>query len=126
MRVNSRVFTERSDMLDGIQIPNCPSQLRAIAERLMMMVTKPGYSVGSYNSVTQLDKMLILDYWREYDDLHDTDLADYDFKEWWLTKATEPDLVSRAARWLVSHNYLFLDPDVQKGRCSRSRNSVTQ
>jgi hypothetical protein len=110
-------------MLEGIQIPNCPTQLRTVAERLMMMVTKPGYTVGDYNSITKLDKMLMMDYWKEYDRLVEQaserffltqEKAYIQFRQWFVKYATDPDLISRATRWLVSHNYLFLDPDVQQ------------
>ncbi len=115
MRVNSRVLTEKSDLLGGIQIPNCPSQFRVVAERLMMMATKPGYSVGDYNTMTELDKILMLDYWREYDglttkehEIYYTQEQSYQgFKQWFVHKATAPELIRRARQWLVEHQYLI-------------------
>ena len=107
MRVNSRVFTERTDMLDGIQIPNCPAQFKVVAERIMNMVTKPGFSIGAYHTATELDKWLMVDYWQEYDNL---DTAHFDI--WFVTRATSPELVRRARQWLSEHNYVFLDADV--------------
>ena len=109
MRVNSRVLTEKSDILGNIQIPNCPSQFRLVAENLMMLATKPGYAVGKYINITELDKILTLDYWREYDNL---DMAN--FKEWFIRKSTPADLISRARRWLEEHNYVFIDPTVKE------------
>lgn len=113
MKVNSRVFTEKTDMLDSIRIPTCPSEIRDEVEKIMMMVTKPGYSVRDYINVTHLDKLLTLDYWREYDGLK---LALYEdrFDGWFVSSATSADLISRAIRWLVSHNYIFLKPEVQR------------
>jgi len=121
MRVNSRVFTERTDMLDGIQIPNChPTELRKVAERIMNMVTALDYSVGDYNSVTELDKKLTVDYWEKYDDI-DTDSSIYEFRQWYL-KATEPDTINRALRWLISHNYLIIKESVRERAMKASEN----
>jgi len=107
MRVNSRVFTEKVDMMDEIQIPNCPSQFKGVAEKLVMMASKPGYSCPDYNTVSQLDKMLMLAFWKEYDGLKQDD-----FEKWFLSEATMPDLITRARRWLVERHYLILKPDV--------------
>ena len=124
MRVNSRVFTEKTDLLGGIQIPNCPSQFKSVAEQLMMMITKPGYSVPDYHNVSQLDKMLTLYYWQEYDGLTEA-LTQNDFVKWFLESATMPDTISRAIRWLSSHNYVFLKPDVQE-RATEASNKWRQ
>ena len=111
MRVNSRVFTERTDMLDGIRIPNCPNQFKSIAENIMNMATKPGYSAGDYNTMTELDKILMLDYWRECDGFIEG-LDFNNFKMWFIHKATAPELIRRARQWLSEHQYLILKPDV--------------
>jgi len=116
MRVNQRVFTERIDMLDGIRVPNCPSQFKAIAENIMNMASKPGYSVPDYNTMTELDKILMLDYWREYDDYNKDVLCgddlQKDFPKWFIHKATNPELIRRARQWLSQHNYIILKPNV--------------
>ncbi len=113
MRVNSRVFTERVDMLDGIRIPNCPSQFKVIAENIMNMASKPGYSVGDYNTMTELDKMLMLDYWREYDGLVlPTSDLNGGFKNWFVHKATSTELLRRARQFLTERNYLILKESV--------------
>lgn len=115
MRVNSRVFTERKDMLDGIRIPNCPSQFKVIAENLMNLATKPGFAVGDYNTMTELDKILMWDYWREYDGLfageHD-EIESRNVREWFVHKATAPELIRRARQWLAEHNYIILKESV--------------
>ena len=113
MRVNPRVFEEKMDMLDDIQIPSCPSPLRPTCEHIMDMVTKPDFSIGSYNTMTELDKRLTVMYWDTYDNL--TMPRKYtcaDFEEWYIEKATSADLISRARRWLSEHNYLLIKPDV--------------
>lgn len=78
-----------------------------------MMATKPGYAVANYINVTQLDKILTVDYWKEYDGLTDID-SQQGFSDWYIKQATPPDNISRAIRWLVSHNYLLLKPEVQE------------
>ncbi len=113
MHVNSRVLTEKSDLLGEIQIPNCPSQFKSVAERLMMMATKPGYSVPDYHAVSQLDKLLTLHFWKEYDGLNEG-LSQRDFENWFLTSSTSFDMITRARRWLVERNYLILKPDVRE------------
>lgn len=112
MRVNNRVFTEKMDMLDFVQIPKCPSQLRVVAENIVNMAASLGYSMGNYHTMTELDKMLMWDYWRAYDKLPITDYES--LKLWFTKKATAPDLITRARRWLVEHNYLIIKPDVSE------------
>lgn len=114
MRVNSRVFTEKSDLFDSIKIPNCPSEIRAVAESVMMLVTAPGYSTPTYRNVTQLDKIITWEYWLEVDGMRAILNNPSDMKGWFVNKATSPDLISRSMRWLTSHNYLLLDPAVQE------------
>ena len=129
MRVNSKVYTERIDMLDGIQIPNCqPKELRVVAEKIMTMVMALDYSLTDYNSVTELDQKITVDYWREFNGLlirnffdPDDNEALQEFKKWYL-KATEPDLISRAMRWLISHNYLIIKETVRERAQKASEN----
>lgn len=115
MRVNSRVFDEKQDMFQNIQVPNCPSEFRAIAENILMMATKPGYAVSDYHTMTELDKILMWDYWREFDGgkpvLNCDTIAG--MREWFIKKATAPELIRRARQWLVERNYLILKGDVQ-------------
>ncbi len=110
MRVNSKVFTERIDMFADIKIPNCPSQFKVIAKNLINMLSSPGYSVGDYHTMTELDKILMWDYWREYDRLPITTYDDLRF--WFVHKATAPELIRRARQWLSEHNYLLIKSDV--------------
>lgn len=112
MRVNSRVFNERMDMLEGIKIPNCPSQFKVIAENILTMTTKLGYSVPDYNTVTELDNILALAYWHEYDNMPKTSSDSFD--DWFIHKATSWELIRRSREWLAQKNYIFLKEDVQK------------
>lgn len=111
MKVNSRVFTERADMFEGITIPNCPTQFKAVAQNIVMLVSKPGYSAGKYNTMTELDKIIMLGYWREYDYMT---YEEDGFDNWFIHTATNPELIRRARQWLVEHNYLLLNSDVQE------------
>jgi hypothetical protein len=101
-------------MFDAIRIPNCPTQFKAIAENIVMMATKPGYSAPDYNTMTELDKNLMVDYWGEYDGLDcdsDKTVCSLD-RYWFVHKATSPELIRRARQWLVEHNYLILKESV--------------
>ncbi len=114
MRVNSKVFTQRMDMLDTIRIPNCPSEFRIYAEKLVMMVTKPGYQVGTYHKMSELQKKLIVDYWLEFDNLtFATSGGNNNFKQWFITQATQPELLRRAVQWLISGNYFIVPDDIR-------------
>lgn len=116
MRVNSRVFDEKQDIFQNIRVPNCPSEFRAVAENILMMATKPGYSIGDYHTMTELDKNLMWDYWREFDGgkpvLNCDTIAQ--MREWFIKKATAPELIRRARQWLTERNYLIVKPEVQK------------
>ena len=45
MRVNPRVFEEKSDMFNSIQIPSCPTVIREIAERIMNLPRPDGRGI---------------------------------------------------------------------------------
>lgn len=113
MRVNNKVFAERMDMLDSIRIPNCPSQFKAIAENIINMMIEPGFAFGEYNTMTMADKILMLDYWKKYDGL----LAVIgcrlsEFEDWFIYKATAPELIRRARQFLTERNYLIAKESV--------------
>lgn len=114
MRVNPEVYTKRLDMNNEVRIPNCePAQLKTVAERLMQMVMGLDYDTGDYHTMTELDKKLMVDYWKTYDNLLDClSKITYGFDEWFVMCATEPELIRRARQWLVAHRYLILKSDV--------------
>jgi len=119
MRINSRVYDEKQDMFEGIRVPNCPSEFRVIAENILMMASKPGYAVGDYNTMTELDKNLMVDYWHEYDGMKALLYTMFPhtangFKPWFIKHATAPELIRRARQWLTERNYLIVKTDVQK------------
>jgi len=114
MRVNSRVYDEKTDMMGVIRVPNCPSEFRAVAENILSMATKPGYALSDYNTMTELDKNLMWDYWREFDGgkpvLNCDTIAQ--MREWFVKKATAPELIRRARQWLTEHQYLIVKETV--------------
>jgi len=106
MRVNSRVYDEKTDMFQAIRVPNCPSEFRAVAENILAMATKPGYALSNYNTMTELDKNLMWDYWVEYDQIFTENMEE--LKHWFVKHATPPELIRRARQWLTEHNYLIV------------------
>jgi len=117
MRVNSRVYDEKQDIFQNIRVPNCPTEFRAVAENILSMATKPGYALSDYNTMTELDKNLMVDYWTEFDDMLrwvyplPEEPAKY-FKECFVKLATPPELIRRARQWLTEHNYLIVKETV--------------
>lgn len=117
MRVNSRVFTERTDMLQELYVKDCPAQFKKEADNLLNMVAQPGYSVGEYHTMTELDKKLMVDYWETYDGLnleHIEFEVTKDFKRWFVTEATPPELIRRARQFLSERNYIIINETVKE------------
>jgi len=113
-------------MFQAIRVPNCPSEFRAVAENILAMATKPGFALSDYNTMTELDKNLMWDYWVEFDGFalaavqnvitHAT-VKTYKsggLRAWFVKKATPPELIRRARQWLTERNYLIVKPEVQK------------
>lgn len=117
MRINSEVYQKRIDAFGEIRIPNCePQQLKVVTERLMQMIIDREKELDAtpyqYNTVTELDKLLTVDYWERYDNLLDClGKITYGFKEWY-TIATDASLIERGRRWLIAHRYIFLKQGV--------------
>lgn len=116
MRVNPRVLQERQDLLGEIKIPassNCPSQFKTIAENILTMCTKLDYSCPDYNTMSELDKILMVQYWTEYDGLEQIIGRDgLSFTNWFVGSATSPELIRRSRQWLVERNYILCKSDV--------------
>lgn len=119
MRINSRVYDEKQDMFEAIRVPTCPSEFRAVAENILAMATKPGYAVSDYNTMTELDKILMWDYWREFDGMKIilqsmTPKLVSEMQEWFIKKATPPELIRRARQYLVEKNWIIVKPEVRQ------------
>jgi len=113
MRVNTKVFDERIDLFSELYVKNCPSQFEATANHVLNLITKPGYSVGDYHTMSQLDKILMVDYWKEYDGMIDAlTRTPGEFTGWFIKSATSPELIRRSRQWLTEHNYIFVNSDV--------------
>lgn len=126
MRVNSKVFAERTDLFQDLYVKDCPSQFATEANRLLNMCVGVGYSPPkSYNTMSELYKRLTLDYWQKYDALIYSPLLD--FTHWYVKEATDPSNIERAIRWLAQHNYFLVDETVlarAEKAASNFRNSV--
>jgi hypothetical protein len=124
MKVHSQIDTKMG--LDGeIHITNCePQQLRVVTERLINMiyemVNRLDYQFPSYHTMTELDKILMVNYWQTYDGL-----PNEVWLEWFIKHATEPELIRRARQWLVSHNYIKINDDV-KDRAEQAGHNFRQ
>lgn len=117
MRINPEVKQKRIDAFGEVRIPNCePQQLKVVAERLMKMLIDREEELDAtpyrYNTVTELDKQLVVDYWQRYDYLRVAATAK-EFKEWYMA-ATNASDIERATRWLRDHRYIFLKPEVEE------------
>ncbi len=120
MRVNPKVFTERMDMLGGIQIPNCPSgniskhSLRTVCENIVNMFCELDYVCSGYSNMTEADNMIALDYWRKYDNLKQNNEGEYLCgRDWFIHKATSWEAIRRSREWLIQHHYLI--PNIEVG-----------
>lgn len=129
MRVNSKVFSERTDMFSDLYVKGAPNQLESVCNRLLNMAAQTGYSVGKYNTMSVLDKKLTVDYWNKYDGLYNYEHDDEsksnginEFKEWYIHFATEASLIERAIRFLIERNYFIVDEDVRLRAQEAARN----
>jgi len=112
MRINPEVDTKWRDAFGEIHIPetsHCPNQIKKICENILTMYSGlDGVCPTSYNTMTELDKMIMLDYWTEYDGLN----MPISFREWFLKEATPPELVRRSREWLRQHRAVIPKQEV--------------
>ena len=105
MRINPEVETKWRDAFGEIHIPetsHCPNQIKKICENILTMCLSLGnVCPTNYNTMTELDKTLMLMYWREYDGMN----LPTQFDDWFVHEATEPDAIRRARQYLVEHQY---------------------
>jgi hypothetical protein len=106
--------------------PQLPMELARY--RLVMVVDQymkanPDGITG-YNHMYQLDKLLCLAYWIKWDGLNRETLINMqDFQQWFLTKATPPEYIMRARRWL-RENKLAEFPRHVVDAANRSEKSI--
>ncbi len=92
------------DMLDDLHLPKCPTLFRTEAENIITVIaeTEP----FSYTKMSAFDKRLVAKYWAKYDSPYMLNNG-VSLEDWYIKYATDPDLISRARRWLIEHNYLI-------------------
>ena len=117
MRVNEEVNTKWRDMTGEIHIPetsHCPNQIKKICENILTMCLRLGGTCPTnYNTMTELDKTLMVEYWKEYDGLT-LDLEMEPAIVWFIKHATEPDAIRRARQYLVEHHAIYVKPEVKE------------
>ena len=116
MRINPEVDTKWRDAFGEIHIPetsHCPTQIKKICENVLTMYSGlDGVCPTSYNTMSELDKMIMLDYWRRYDAMPNEKLNFDAFEIWFLERATQPELVRRSREWLRQHRAVIPKQEV--------------
>lgn len=111
MKINVARFPN-TDMLGEYLIPQAPSLVRKEAENIIRVLLAEQID---YTSVTNFDKKLVLAYWRHIDGMDSINMDDdAAFCDWFVNKATMPDAITRARRWLRENNYLIPKPKIDK------------
>jgi len=125
MKLTSKALQSRN-MMGELQLHDCPEpSIETAANRILMCMDNPGFEFGDYNNMTEVDKKLVVIYWKEYDGLRP-------FKDWrefsaWFVPATNGDIITRAKRWLHEHNYIWIKPEVvskARNQEARMRNAI--
>jgi hypothetical protein len=119
MRINPEVETKWRDMTGEIHIPetsHCPNQIKKICENILTMYTGlDGVCPTSYNTMSELDKMIMVNYWGIYNRLETVIGRDgLSFYNWFVYEATEPELIRRARQYLVEHHAIYVKPEVKE------------
>jgi hypothetical protein len=107
MRLNDDKLELSKDIFGDLVLQDCPPFFKTVAENIIRSLNV-GKLIGTdeYNTISELDRLLTIDYWRDFDGLPGKFDIEY-FREWYM-KATNPDLISRARRWLVENRYIIL------------------
>lgn len=125
----------KADMNGEIRMTDCePANLRVVVERLINMLyeneQKMDYVFPQYNTMTELDKIMMLQYWLKYDDLAvayslpmgENVLSINDFQIWFIKHATEPELIRRARQLLLARHWIKVNEDVKERADNASNN----
>jgi len=110
MKINDNIKT---DLMGEYDLANCPKWFLPQARSILEIARNTPYD--DYETVTELDKWVTARYWVEYDGY-----AKYvngglmPFGKWYIEKATNPEVIARAMRWLRQNNYIIIKEDVQK------------
>jgi hypothetical protein len=115
MKVNPQVQTQWIDLNGNIKIPDnqhCPTPIKAICENILTMCTRLGYHHPPYTTMSQLDKILMLQYWKYFDGMRESYDKPNDFYRWFIEKATPPEMVRRSRQFLVEVQAIWVDSNV--------------
>jgi hypothetical protein len=119
VKINHEVYEQCQDQFGEFHIldkSKCPKGIQVIAERILKLVDRWQNGLGEkmprYNTMTELDKIIILEYWKEYDGITIDSMTA--FESWFTECATFPDMITRAMRFLAGHHYLVIDARVQE------------
>jgi len=110
MKINWRLIDY--DLLEELTLPQCPTLFRTQAEHIIEIISRTPFE--GYTKMSQYDKHLILEYWRQLDGLDSALQKPEEFKDWFLKQATNPELIRRARQWLIEHNYLIPSKSVEE------------
>jgi len=114
--MHEKIDSELRDMFGEIKIAKEKleiKELRNIAERILTMVVKPHCRCMNYNTMTEFDKWLTATYWWEYDNFASVKSGDREeFMKWYVNRATIPDMIARARRWILQEGFIRLKDSV--------------
>ena len=126
MRINSEVDTKWRDAFGEIHIPetsHCPPQIKKICENILTMYSGlDGVCPTSYNTMSELDKMIMLDYWERFDNmnLYINNLGE--FEQWFIKRATNTEWLRRSREFLCQHRAIFPKQEVSDHAYNASEN----
>lgn len=97
----------------------------AVVNIIKILDDNPKNGVTGYKSMTQLQALIMWEYWRRYDKMPEY-MSQKQFCAWFVTKATFPDIIRRACQWLHAQKLVEIDPKVEadaeaKGKAMQSQ-----
>ena len=95
------------NLIGGPSLPNCPSMIRLVSTRILEMLQEDGYF--DYQKITEANMWLIAAYWKRFDGYHNQ----VDFEHWMKRSATDPELITRARRWLANEGFIRMKEGVR-------------
>lgn len=94
-------------MIGEVQLHDCPKTIRAEAENILAMFKDEALH-SDYVTMTELDRLVCIRYWQEYDAMPP------EFAKWYIEKATFPEKIRRARQWLVENGFIIPKPEVEE------------
>jgi hypothetical protein len=110
MRINNNIAR---NLLGEYDLSGCPSMFSQQARNILWIVEQTPYE--GYNTVTELDKWVTARYWIDFDGYaRYVNGGRMTFGDWYIHKASNPEIISRALRWLRQNGYIIIKDEVQK------------